>query len=149
VSRDEPTVRAYAPGDRAELERMYGAQFPDADAAVELPRLEARLPDRAGLFVAARPEGGLGGYLEIGTRPYAEGCDSSPVAFLEAWWIDPDLRRRGLGARLVAAAEGWARAHGHVELASDTGIDNAGSIAAHAALGFAEVERIVCFRKRL
>jgi aminoglycoside 6'-N-acetyltransferase I len=142
-------VRPYLPGDRAEMVRMFAALFPDSDAESEVTALAAKLGDSYGLFVLARPGGGLGGFVEVGTRPYAEGCDSSPVAYLEAWYIDPDLRRRRLGARLVAAVEDWALRRGHRELASDAVLDNEISHAAHRALGFDETERIVCYRKPL
>ena len=58
-------------------------------------------------------------------------------------------RRRTLGTRLMQAAEAWARNQGLKEIASDTQIENAGSIQAHKALGYEEVERLVCFRKAL
>ena len=50
---------------------------------------------------------------------------------------------------LVAAVEEWARAQGCTELGSDTTIENEGSVAAHRAIGFEEVDRIICFRKPL
>jgi len=46
---------------------------------------------------------------------------------------------------LVQAASRWALRRGFTELASDTTLDNSESIAAHKALGFAEVERQVNF----
>jgi aminoglycoside 6'-N-acetyltransferase I len=92
---------------------------------------------------------GLGGYVEVGTRAYAEGCDSSPVAYVEAWYVDTDLRGNGWGRRLIAAVEGWARGQGLSELASGALLDNERSIAAHKSLGFREVERQVHFAKRL
>jgi aminoglycoside 6'-N-acetyltransferase I len=49
----------------------------------------------------------------------------------------------------VKAAEEWARVQGCTELASDTEIGNDVSAAAHERLGFAEVNRIICFRKAL
>jgi len=58
------------------------------------------------------------------------------------------VRRKGVGAMLVRAAEDWARHQGCSEFGSDTEIDNAASIA-HKALGFEETERLVCFRKTL
>ena len=71
------------------------------------------------------------------------------MGYVEGWFVDADLRRRGWGRRLVDAAAAWARARGVDELASDALLDNAGSIAAHRRLGFEEVERHVCFRRRL
>ncbi|HEX6994945.1 MAG TPA: GNAT family N-acetyltransferase [Gammaproteobacteria bacterium] len=101
------------------------------------------------VFVVDRGDGRLAGFVEIGLRNYAEGCVTTPVAFIEGWYVDPDVRRRGLGARLVEAAESWARARGLEEIASDTTLDNAVSVRAHLALGFEEVERQICFRKTL
>ena len=50
---------------------------------------------------------------------------------------------------LVREAETWARSTGYTEFASDCGVANAASQALHAAAGFGEVERIVCFRRSL
>ena len=89
------------------------------------------------------------GFAEVGTRAYAEGCESSPVAFLEGWYVIPEARWTGAGRALVAAAEDWARLRGFQELGSDTELRNEAAINAHKALGFEETERIVCFLKRL
>lgn len=89
------------------------------------------------------------GFMELGTRPYAEGCTTSPVAYVEGLFVVPEKRRLGIGRRLVAQAEDWARKRGLTELASDALIENEVSIAMHKVLGFAEVERIVCLRKSL
>jgi aminoglycoside 6'-N-acetyltransferase I len=107
------------------------------------------------VVVHARGEGGgaggtaLGGFIEIGERAYAEGCDTSPVAFIEGWWVDADLRRSGVGGRLVAAAEAWARTQGYKEMGSDLLIDNHVSLKANLALGYREVERLVALAKKL
>src|SRR5262249_3365824 len=105
-------------------------------------------PDTA-VLVAERAEGGLCGFAEAGTRPYADGCQTSPVAYLEGWYVDPDMRRQGIGSALVRAAEDWARGRGYRELASDALLDNLTSQQAHLALEFAEVERAVKYRKAL
>jgi aminoglycoside 6'-N-acetyltransferase I len=133
-------VRGYAERDRVELERLGRLMFPDAEDPFGRDVV---------WFVLDRGDGRLGSYVEVGTRPYAEGCDTSPVAYVEAWYVDEDLRRRGWGGGLFAAVEAWARAHGHSELASGSLLDNHASIAAHKALGFDEVERQVHFAKRL
>lgn len=90
------------------------------------------------------------GFIEISLRTdYVNGTDSSPVAFLEGIFVVPGARLSGVARRLVAEAEDWARFMGCKEFASDAPLDNAGSHAMHAALGFAETERVVFFRKAL
>lgn len=106
-------------------------------------------PGQTAVFVSERPEGGLSGFVEVGTRPYCEGCETDHPGFLEGWWVDPDARMQGIGAALVAAAEDWAREQGCTEMGSDTWLDNVDSQAAHAKLGYVEVERLVAFHKPL
>lgn len=144
-------VRAYTPSDRSEWLRMRRALWPEIARADESDDAAAWLarPD-AIVIVAARPNGaGLAGFAELGERSFADGCDTSPVAYLEGWYVDEDVRRQGIGAALVQLGEQWARRRGYRELASDALLDNAISHAAHAALGFSEIERGVRFRKAL
>jgi aminoglycoside 6'-N-acetyltransferase I len=100
------------------------------------------------VFVA-EVDGALVGMLELSLRPYADGCARSPVPFIEGWYVAPDARRRGVGGALVCAAEEWALAHGHTEMASDALLENSVSERAHVSLGFEEVERAIRFRKAL
>ena len=106
-------------------------------------------PQRGITFVVERTGGGLCGFIEVSLRNYAEGCQTSPVAYIEGWYVDEESRRHTLGTRLVQAAEAWARNQGLKEIASDTQIENTVSIQAHKVLGYEEVERLVCFRKAL
>lgn len=99
------------------------------------------------VFVAEEREG-LVGFLELSLRSYAEGCDSSPVPYVEGWFVAEAWRRRGVGGALMQAAEEWSREHGFTEMGSDTQDWNRLSRDAHAALGFSEVETITVFRKR-
>jgi aminoglycoside 6'-N-acetyltransferase I len=103
------------------------------------------------VFVAEMPgaESDLVGFAEASRRAYAEGCETSPVGFLEGWYVAPGRRRHGVGRALVTACEAWARGLGCREFASDALADNRVSASAHAALGFEEVEVIRCFRKAL
>jgi len=100
------------------------------------------------VFVAVEDER-LVAFLELDLRSYAEGCASSPVPYVEGWYVIPEWRRRGVGGALMKAAEEWSRAQGYPELGSDTEETNRLSRDAHAALGFEEVETVVVFRKAL
>lgn len=101
------------------------------------------------VFLAETPPRRVIGFVEVDLRPYADGCDTSPVGYLEGWYVVPAQRRRGVGRALVRAAEAWARALGCREMASDALLDNERSHRAHRAIGYEEVERQVLFRRTL
>ena len=141
-------IRKITESDRADWVRLRDGLWPEslADHDGETRRyFEARL-DLPIVFVA-EVSGRIAGFLELDYRKYAPGCSSSPVPFIEGWYVEPDLQGRGIGRALVAAAEAHARAAGDDEMASDAELENADGIAAHRALGYQEVERVVCFRK--
>ena len=134
------TIREMRADEAQAVLAMMRELWPDCD--------DEAIPDDC-VFVIDRGDGALGGFITLAMRPWAEGCASTPCAFIEGWWVAADLRGRGYGRKLVGAAEGWAIAQGSRELASDAELTNTGSIAAHGALGFEEVQRSVAFRKRL
>lgn len=143
-------VRQAIVDDRQEWLRMRQALWPGAlsDHALDIDRYFQR-EDTGWLTFVAEEGGRLLGFLEVDQRKYAPGCNSSPVPFIEGWYVDSHARRRGIGRALVSAAEDWARAAGFVEIASDVEIDNEDSITAHGALGYTEIERVVYFRRAL
>jgi aminoglycoside 6'-N-acetyltransferase I len=101
-------------------------------------------------LIAEAENGAMIGFLEVGLRSHADGCDTRlPVGYVEGWFVREEHRRKGIGAALLRAAEDWARAHGCREMASDAILDNAVSESAHQALGFEIVDRCIRFRKSL
>ncbi len=100
-------------------------------------------------LLAEDESGQLVGFAEVSVRPFAEGCHTSRVAYLEGWFVEATARQQGVGRALLEAAEAWGRAQGCTEFASDTQADNRVSAAAHAALGFEDVGLVRCFRKKL
>ncbi len=144
------SVRRVTADDKPEWLRMRLLLWPEVGSAGLLEDMDRMLEDAlTPVFVLQRPEGGLGGFLEAGTRKYADGCNTAPVGYIEGWFVDEDLRGRGFGRQLVGAAEDWARSQGLKEMGSDTWLDNEGSIRAHLALGYQEVERLIHFAKPL
>jgi aminoglycoside 6'-N-acetyltransferase I len=125
---------------------LFPGLTPDADEA-EMRSIIARTD--AQVFVLDRGDGKLAGYVEAGERSIADGCESSPVGYIEAWYVDPDVRRSGYGRKLLEAAEDWARKRGRSEMASDALLDNDVSHAAHKRSGYEEVDRQITYRKTL
>ncbi len=119
---------------RAEIEQFFAGRFPRGPWAVLLAE------DAAGRIV---------GLAEVSLRPYAEGCETTPVAYLEGWFVEEGARETGVGGALVQAAEAWGRERGCREMASDCAPDNLVSAAAHRRLGFGDAGTVLCFRKDL
>ena len=83
-------------------------------------------------------------------RSHADGCGPSrAVGFIEGWYVSEDERHQGIGRKLLAAAEDWARSQGCMEMASDTWIDNEVFQRVHEALGYTVVDRCVHYRRPL
>ncbi|KUR70123.1 aminoglycoside 6'-acetyltransferase [Novosphingobium fuchskuhlense] len=107
------------------------------------------VPERF-LNLVALHDGAVVGFAEASIRhEYVNGCEDSPVLFLEGIFVAPEVRRQGLARRLVAAVADWGRARGCREFASDAWHDDRDSHAFHLAAGFAETERVVYFRQEL
>ena len=152
-------IRHVQSGDATAWASLRAELWPDEDPAVlaaEVAEFLAQRPEQGGAMpeaVLVAVESGararLLGFAELSRRAYAEGCETSPVGFLEGWFVVAERRRQGIGRALVRAAEAWAQALGCREFASDAVADNIVSARAHHALGFDEVAVIRCFRKPL
>jgi aminoglycoside 6'-N-acetyltransferase I len=143
-------IRRATDEDKWEWLRMRQGLWPEAPVEYLTFDLDERLvdPDYA-IFVASNAEGQLVAFVEVGLRDHGEGCETSPVGYIEAWFVGEYVRGQKVGRDLIRAAEEWARENGCAEMASDTWLENEASIAAHLKLGYWEVERLVHFVKRL
>ncbi|HLP67666.1 MAG TPA: aminoglycoside 6'-N-acetyltransferase [Rhizobium sp.] len=144
-------VRRASVDDLAAWGRLLLQLWPDTPAAVHAGEQVAMLKDPDQFAVFLCEEGGsVSGFAEASLRrDYVNGCETSPVVFLEGIFVVPEFRRRGIAGRLVAAVEDWAREIGVRELASDADLVNTISHVMHRRLGFEETERVVYFRKEL
>jgi aminoglycoside 6'-N-acetyltransferase I len=149
-------IRRAQLSDCDQLARMCEALWPDASAeehARELALiLEGKPVTTLPLIILVADVGDrmLAGFLEVDLRSHADGCNPSrPVGYIEGWYVAQSYRTRGIGRKLLAAAEDWARSQGCIEVASDTWIDNEVSQRVHEALGYEVVDRCVHYRKTL
>ena len=101
------------------------------------------------VFLARNEQGEVIGFLEVNLREYVDGAETSPVGYLEGLYVVASYRQRGIARALVEEGERWARSRGCSEIASDCLIDNHVSFEVHKQMGYQEVERKICFLKRL
>lgn len=144
-------IRPVRPEDADEWLAMRMALWPEGNEALHRAEMSRMLsePERWAVLVCEGDSGVLLGFAEVSLREWAEGCHSSPVGYLEGWFVASEARGQGVGRMLVETAEDWARAHGCTEMGSDTDLGNEESEAAHRRLGFAVAARVTAFRKRL
>jgi len=129
---------------RAELWPGNSAEYHRA----ELMQLLSK--ENATAYLACQQAGDVVGFAEATLRhDYVNGCETSPVLFLEGIFVLPEHRRQGVARSLCSAVAAWGRAAGCREFASDALLDNVESHAFHAASGFEETKRVVYFRKFL
>jgi len=145
----EIQIRRINQADKAEWLRMRKGVWPEApNEYLDYDMDDVLSSDKYVVFFAL-VDGVPVGMIEARLRESAEGCFSTPVGYIEAWFVDEKLRGKGVAGILTNAAENWAREKGCSDMASDTWLENAASIRAHAKLGYAEVERLVHFVKSL
>jgi aminoglycoside 6'-N-acetyltransferase I len=140
-----------APDDAADWAAMRTALWPRSQSEHEKDIAELLIDAGRTLNLIARDADGRAvGFTEASLRhDYVNGCKTSPVAFLEGIFVWPAARNKGVARAMVEAVETWARQMGCKEFASDAAIENIASLDMHQALGFAETQRVVFFRKVL
>jgi aminoglycoside 6'-N-acetyltransferase I len=143
-------IRRMTNADLPHWAAMRSALWPEDSEAGHRAAITSLLArEDAWAFLAASATGAPLGFAELAIRPYANGCDSAPVPFLEGIWVRADVRRQGIGTGMLAYMTSFLLEHGFREVGSDTPIANLPSQAAHRAWGFSETERVVYFRKLL
>lgn len=144
-------IRPLSPADTEAWLALRQMAWPEWSLRQHLTEMAAMLasPQRYAVFVSADEEGLVNGFVEVSLKEHVPGCTSSPVAYVEGWFVEEGARGRGIGRALMEAAMAWAQSRGCRELASDTDLEDEAAQAAHRALGFEEVERIIVYRRAL
>ena len=145
-------VRPARPGDLDDLVRLLEVLFSiEADFRPDAVRQRRGLallledPERGCVLVAedgGRAVGMATAQLVVST---AEGAASAGV---EDVGVDAALRGRGVGRRLLAAAEAWARERGAARLQLRADRDNAPALAFYRRLGWSPT-RLSAWRRPL
>jgi aminoglycoside 6'-N-acetyltransferase I len=145
----EITIRRVTQEDKAEWLRMRKGIWPEApDEYLDFDMDEILASNKHVVFFGC-DEGKPIGLTEVQIKESAEGCETSPVGYLEGWFVQEEYRGKGVVAIMTRAAEDWVREKGCTEVASDTWLGNESSIRAHEKMGYIEVERLVHYVKQL
>lgn len=105
--------------------------------------------EEAAFFLAFDQETPIG-FAQCQLRhDYVEGTESLPVGYLEGIYVAEGCRKQGIARELLSACESWAKDNGCKEFASDCELTNTQSLRFHLSVGFEEVNRIICFTKKL
>ncbi len=103
-----PSIRLALPADRPGIRELCADLWPDEPSDEVRPHMAAILEGKPQstlplvVFVATFGDA-LIGFIEVGLRSHAEGCDGRrAVGFIEGWYVRPEQRCRGIGRALVA-----------------------------------------------
>lgn len=129
---------------RGVLDRLSSLGDPEAFDPSELrAALEKIMQSGDSALFVAESSGRVVGLAEVYLR--RDEPDPAIVAhcygYLQSLMVDPVFRRRGIATRLVAAAEGWARAHGAAEMRLQTWEFDAGPLPFYDRLGYRTLRR--------
>ena len=87
------TIRRATYEDKPGWLNLRQRLWPDAPSEYLALDLDRRLGDpNYAVFVASGDDNSLAAFLEASLRSHAEGCESSPVGYIEAWYVDERLR---------------------------------------------------------
>lgn len=107
-------------------------------------------PQKTSILLAETQNKDLTGFLEASIRQdYVEGCKTTPVGYIEGWFVLEKYRRQNVGRKLVEAAENWALQQNCQEMASDCLLENETSLQAHERIGYKVISRSIHFKKWL
>jgi aminoglycoside 6'-N-acetyltransferase I len=113
----EPATR----DDLAQWVALRIALWPDEDAQGLADGAADMLGQEDMLALVGRGESGeIVAFAEAAIRrDYVNGCETSPVAFLEGIYVAPSHRRQGVARALAERVAAWGRGRGLSEFASD------------------------------
>ncbi len=142
-------IRKAAPADSTSLAELASRMWEHDPTELQPEFAKLTASPEAACFLAFDGDKPIG-FAQCQLRhDYVEGCDTSPVGFLEGIYVDEAHRCNGVARALLRACEDWTRSVGCTEFASDCEIDNHASLAWHLKAGFEEVNRTIWFAKKL
>ena len=120
------------PGEAGQLSALVTILWPE-HSSEELAEIVVRYMRSENSAVFAENVNGeyAGAALCCLRHDYVEGCETSPVGYLEGVIVREEYRHRGIAGKLVSECERWAREKGCSEFASDCELTNTASLNFH------------------
>lgn len=149
-SESEYHMRRADLADLDALARLAVLLWPNHDFAELKQALDETLNDPEAAFFLCFSGDCPVGFAQCQLRhEYVEGTSGRPVGYLEGVYVAERDRKKGLAKGLLRQCEEWCLSKGCAEFASDCELSNETSHAFHTKSGFREVNRIVCFVKKI
>lgn len=104
---DRMRIRSATPEDRSDWHSLRCQLWPEDDSghAAEIEAYFCGERPDLGIMLLAECTSKAVGFAEIAIRPFAEGCSTRNVGYLEGWYVQPSHRGQGIGRALLSAAE--------------------------------------------
>jgi GNAT superfamily N-acetyltransferase len=128
----------------AELSNQLSYVSTPAEIAVRLPALQKS--DEHAVFIAETTAGGVVGFVHVQVRHAVEHHPRAEVASLV---VDESLRSKGIGARLMQAAESWATNRGMITIVLRSNVTRERAHAFYERLGYKHTKSQKFFLKTL
>ena len=111
----------------------FGATLEEASARPDAEWLAwVDAPERA-IFAAVAADG-----RSVGMAVGSPAPEHGQTLRLTGMWVAPEARRQGVGAALIGAVEGWARAAGYRSIGLGVTVTNPSAIRLYEACGYVE-----------
>lgn len=147
MTMPELTIRAAVENDAASVALLSAELGYPASTEETKGRLTPLLAsDRNAVFVAQSSDGLVVGWIHVFV---ARRVESGPFAELGGFVVRDGYRGRGIGRRMLAAAEAWALAQGVGKLRVRTRTTRKAAPAFYRRLGFASSKEQTVFDKRI
>lgn len=147
-----PAVRALQTADLPAVAQLFDEYRQFYDQSPDAARAQRFMTERferqeSVVLVAPSASGGLAGFCQL----YPSFCsvEAAPIYTLYDLFVSPLSRERGVGRRLMLAAEARAAADGMVRMDLTTARTNATAQALYGSLGWVREEVFLTYTRRV
>jgi L-amino acid N-acyltransferase YncA len=144
-------VRPFRSSDLDQVARLFDAyrQFNGQPSGIAEGRafLQRRIERGESIMFVAEPQAGqLAGFTQL--YPTFSSVSLARVFIVNDLYVDPSVRRGGLGGALLRAAAAYAREHGAVRMSANTAHENVATQILNELVGFKRDSEFIAYHMR-